>query len=257
MDCVYSYILPENTSIFRATTKAKEGRWYTLDLESAYIYGETITEYKTTKKLKLINITSLTFHLDFIDRLNILFTGDNYNGVSIEKMKCLIPLGLVNLDTQQEMIKILGANIDINIGKWNDILELLSKLLLNRHRFSEHSLDTFLIETLEKIYGNTFDGMISPIKLPSIIHGGLFPRELCIFNHGNVKEITTYKRPEPLSGGNKINSFKIDENHFKKIEKNFIDKMKEHTFKPFWNPHTEDVISKNIRKINKTRKIRN
>lgn len=252
MDCVYSYILPENTSIFRATTKAKEGRWFTLDLESAYTYGENITEYKTIKSLNLINITSLTFHLDFIDRLNILFTGSDYTGFSIEKIKCLIPLGLVNFDTQQEMLKRLGVKIEPNTKDWDSILDLLNKLMLNRHRFSEHSLDSFFIETLEKIYGNVFDGMISSIRLPSILHGGLFPRELCIFKYGTVKEINSYTRPHSLSGGFKTNNIKIDEEHFRKTEREFLKSSKEFKFKPLWNPHTEDTIPNK----SKTRKLR-
>lgn len=82
----------------------------------------------------------------------------------------------------------------------------------------------------------------------------------CVYSYSlpeNTSICETVKRPEPLSGGTKINSFKIDVNHFKKIEENFINKMKEYTFKPLWNPHTEDTISKNVKKPNKTRKIRN
>ena len=119
MEPAYSYKLPIGTSIFRATTIAKDGRWYTLSLEDAYTYGELITEYKTNKDLNLINISSLTFHNDFIDRLNVMFPGIDYSGISEEKIKCLMPLGLIDLETQKESMKMFGNDLNLKMDKFS------------------------------------------------------------------------------------------------------------------------------------------
>lgn len=200
MEPAYSFILPAGTSIFRAKTINKEGRWYSFTLQDAYVYGELITEFVTNKDLKLINIMSFTFHDDFMDRLNVMFPGDDYSGINNEKLKCLIPLGLPDLQTQLEAIKHFRQDITINTETWNNKFDLLSKLMLNRHRFSIHELDTFLVSVLEKIYGSYFDGYISPLNWPTKLHGNLFHRELCTFKQGAVNEVRTYTRPSRGGG---------------------------------------------------------
>ena len=178
-------------------------------------------------------------------RLNVLFPGHNHIGISEEKLKCLVPLGLIDLETQKESFNMLGNVLNLNMDKWNNNIEFLSKLMLNRHRFSTLELDTYLISVLETIYGSQYDGSISPIRWPTKVHGNLFPRELCIFQYGCVSEIQTHKRPH-IGGGekmpNKINEFKFDKERFDKIMKEFDDEIHKHKFEPLWNPHNESPI---------------
>lgn len=252
MESPFLYKILAGTKIFRAKTINKEGRWYTLSLEDAYSYGENITEYTLLKDLKLINITSLTFHNDYMDRISVLYPGNDYSGYDINKMKCLIPLGLVDLSLQSyEFTSIGGGKIPINETLWNDRLEYLSKSLLNRHRLSEHSLDTNFVSILEKIYGDHFDGYISPIKWPTKIHGHLFPRELFTFKLENIKEESSHIRP--VSGGGINNTIKISCNmpdfskiDYDSIQKNINKEIKEIVSQPlllFWNPHTEEAFT--------------
>jgi len=244
MKPAYHYSLPSGTRIFRATTIDKEGRWYTLSLQDAYTYGENITEYSTIKELNLLNIGSLTFHNDFIDRLNVLYPDSRHTGLHSDKVRCLIPLGLADIHSQELGIHLLNANMPMNISEWNPILDYSSKIMMNRHRLSEHSLDTNLVKVLEQIYGNYYDGYISPFEWPTKIHGRYFPKELCIFKiKDTIKEETTYKRP--LAGGTgQIKDVEFVPLNLNIAHDKFI-KSDEPMGPPrlFWNPHTDDSIT--------------
>lgn len=266
MDSPFLYKLPAGSTIYRAKTINKEGRWYTLKLEDAYTYGEFITEYKTDRDFNLINITSLTFHYDYIDRLNVMFPGIEHSGFDIEKIKCLIPFGLIDLNSQQNGMSFLNSQINLNETGWNSIFEYISYNLQNRHRFSEHSLDTNMVDILEKIYGHVYDGYISPIRWPTKCHGGLFPRELCFFNLGNTIEHQTHIRPQ--SGGMVHASTvmpdmsKID---YSAINEKFSEIIKTMPICRGWNSHTDDTGSslhnhsggrrRKTRRRNKERKV--
>lgn len=248
MDPPFMYKMPIGTRLFRASTIAKEGRWYNLNLNDAYTYGENITEYSTIKDLNLINVMSLTFHNDFVDRLNIMYPGYNNTGFDTEKIKCLIPFGLLNQSMQQKGLNIFGANIGQNTSPFDIMSDYMGELMQGRNRISEHTLDTHLSKVLENIYGNYYDGFISPLKWPTKIHpgnGSFFPQELCFFNLGNVKEENQHKRP--MTGGGKIDiipKFKFEQNYeiYNQIIKNYEDNLKNNKIIPLWNPHTEDVI---------------
>ena len=250
MDPAFLYKLPAGTSVFRATTISKGGRWYTLSLKDAYTYGENITEYVTTKELVLLNITSLSFHIDYMDRLSSLYPGKDHIGLDINKVKGLIPLGLIDLPSQIKNLNFIGINGSLDETKWDSILEYSSNNLLNRHRFSDHGLDTNFVSILEQIYGEKFHGYISPIQWPTKLHGYFFPRELCIFKLGNgVNEVTLHKRP--TSGGanedtnrfcNMIDTSNIDYNKIQESLNKEIEKtLSSNSVKIFWNSHTEEA----------------
>jgi hypothetical protein len=256
MEPPYVYRLPENTHIFRATTRSKEGRWFAMTLENAHVYGTHVTEYSTTKELKLLNIMSLAFHNDFIDRLNILFPGNDYKGLDINKIKCLLPLGLYDEKAQK-----FGANafngfqLPHNVSRWDSGMELTSMNLGNRHRFSEHSLDTYMGEVMEKIYGAHFDGFISPIEWPTKVHGGSFPREMCMFKIQNIKEENTHTK-ETTGGTKDTYSIPImfNMNITESMEKDMNEKIKKmiDARPPFRPLQTLDIVVPKRR--NKTRK---
>jgi hypothetical protein len=243
MNPPYHYTLPSGSRIFRATTIDKQGRWYTLSLEDAYTYGENITEYSTTKDLNLLNIGSLTFHNDFIDRLNVMYPDSRHTGLHADKVKCLVPLGLADIHSQELGINLLNANMPINTSGWNPLLDYSSKIMMNRHRLSEHSLDTHLVKVLEQIYGDVYDGYISPFEWPTKIHGRYFPKELCLFKIVNtIKEETTYKRSQ-VGGTSPDKNVKFAPLNLNIRSDKFI-KFDEPMgpLRLFWNPHTDDSI---------------
>ena len=215
--------IPAGTHVYRAQTVAKEGRWFTLSLQDAFTYGSNITEYETIRDLTMINLMSLTFHLDFMDRLNAIYPGLDHTGYDADKIKCLIPLGLVDLDTQQQALNLMGSGQQLNDQRWSIVHDYTSRLMLNRHRFSAHSIDTHMVTVMENIYGSYYDGYVSPIRWPTKMHGDFFPRELFCFKLGNVREVQAHQRPPQAGGYNSI----------KPITNNFI---------PLWNPHTDEGL---------------
>jgi len=263
MDSPFLYKMKLHTPLFRAKTVAKEGRWYALSVEDAYSYGTHITEYSTIKELRLINIMSITFHNDFMDRLMLLYPGEGYKGIDINKLKCLIPLGLIDINTQRIACNMLRFDAPINESSWNSELQWNVDMIHNRHRFSEHSLDTHLVSVLEQIYGDIYDGYISPIKWATKIHGNYFPREVCCFRLGNTKEEREHLRPNVgmLGGAYPLHpiaipkTLRLSDTLVKSLESN-ENKQGLHLF---WNPHTEDRDStkNNKRRRNKTVKKRN
>jgi hypothetical protein len=268
MEPSYVYNLPVGSHIFRATTINKKGRWFCLSLEDAYTYGETITEYATKRDLKLINVMSLTFHLDFIDRLNVFYPGAANSGFDLDKLKCLIPFGLVDLKYQTEALRLLKIDKTLDTRHWNDLLDLISAQMFDRHRFSEHGIDTHMTTVVEKIYGKHFEGFISPLRWPTKMHGHLFPRELCIFDTENIlEEINIIKRPH-AGGGESLEHISIptDEEidaEFKKHEQTLLQSLNEYKFVPLWNKHADEEIAIDPKRTNihakylkKTRKLR-
>lgn len=251
MDPPYLYKLSQGTSLFRAKTIAKEGRWYALSLDDAYTYGSYATEYSTVKDLRLINIMSLTFQNDFMDRLTILYPGSDYSGMDRRRISCLITLGLFDIESQQTASNVMHIPISYNDDMWKDpLLQLNTSYMHHRNRYSEHGMDTHFVSVLEQIYGDIYDGYISPIQWATKIHGGYFPRELCIFKLGNTREEKEHSHSTPIqvsvaessagSRGGKDDLLKYD------ISPDIWDAhnklIKAHPFKPLWNPHTEDTI---------------
>lgn len=266
MDPPYHYNLPEGTHLFRAKTIAKEGRWYSLKLEDTFRYGREITEYSTTKDLKLLNIMSLTFHNDFMDRLNILYPGNDYDGYDLDKLKCLIPLGLVDLQSQKKFANVFGHQLQTYDISWNEVKDITNSPLLNRHRFSEHHLDTHLVSVLEKIYGNYYDGYISPLKWPSKLYPDNFHREVCLFKINNdVKEESMYiitqnggykKVPLPQSTPIIQKSPFTNYSKFYELQKKYSETPKSYTITPL-TPNPGDSVPKSIIYINNTHDIKN
>ena len=246
MESPYLYILPKGTVLFRATTLKKEGRWYNFSLDDAYAYGKYVTEYVLTEDLKLINIASLTFHNDFMDRLLVLYPGVDNTGYDIDKIKCLIPLGLVDISTQKKNLDYIGAGFSPNETAWNNVLEYLSNNLLNRHRLSEHSIDTHFVSILEKIYGEKYQGYISPIRWPTKMHGYLFPREMCMFKIHGIQEIGSHTQASS-GGGNtretiQCKPFTMNSSQYSIVQKQCEAELQEALQAPlklYWNSHAE------------------
>lgn len=267
MEPAYLYKLPSDTPIFRGKTVAKEGRWYALALDDAYTYGSLVTEYSTTKELRLLNIMSLTFHNDFMDRLMVLYPGKDYSGIDNDKMKCLIALGLFDIDIQRvSYCTVFQANPEWKDSTWNLSREWAVKMLHNRHRYSEHINDTVFVSVLERIYGEHYDGYIAPLCWATKMHGDFFPRELCLFKMGNVKEEREHVKPEPVVIGGMVpllnsstskssKSIDTEDNTFMEFPedigitrgmmRDLHRHFKEHPFQPTWNSHAESPIPPN------------
>jgi hypothetical protein len=158
--------------------------WFALDKETAMAYGNVVFEYKLNTDLKMINIQSLEFHNRYMDDLNQLFTGQDYNGVDDRKIYLCIPIGLPNYEVQSKLLREKGIVYEQKLFEYmkdSNKYEMYASCFNDRHRFSANSLDKEMVVVLKQLYPE-YDGYASLIKWPSKIHGGLFNKEVCIFN---------------------------------------------------------------------------
>jgi hypothetical protein len=155
--------------------------WLSLDKTDAMLYGNIIMEYELLRDINLLNIMNLDFHNNYLNILNLIYTGIKYDGVDDRKIEASIPIGLPDYDTQYNYLFSKGVELK-NTPNWLLEHDRAVKFLLNRHRYSIFERDKLLVKTLILIYGNKCDGYISQIKWPSKFHDGFFNKEICLFN---------------------------------------------------------------------------
>jgi len=155
--------------------------WLSLDNIDALLYGNTIIEYVLLKDVNFLNIMDLDFHKNYLNILNLIYTGTKFDGVDDRKIEASIPIGLPDYETQFNYLFLKGVKLT-EPQNWLLEHERAAKFLQNRHRYSIFERDKLLVKTLKLIYGNKCDGYISQIKWPSKLHNGFFNREICLFN---------------------------------------------------------------------------
>jgi hypothetical protein len=155
--------------------------WLGLDKYDAKLYGDTVIEYELSRDVKLLNIMDLDFHNNYLNILNLIFKGTNYDGVDAKKIEASIPIGLPDYETQYAYLYSKGIKLEIPTN-WSLEHERAVRFLLNRHRYSTFERDKSFVTILKSIYGNNCDGYISKIKWASKFHDGFFNREVCLFN---------------------------------------------------------------------------
>jgi hypothetical protein len=193
--------------------------WYTdnLDEVSKLKYGDRIYSFKTTKDLKLINLSSFHFNFHCMDQINIFFKGDeNHNDdVMKNKLMAMLAMGFPNFPHQKDTVNMYFDEINPPLGpyRFNEhnqpgINKRLQKSaeMFNGHRYSDANLDKKFVELLVHLYGTTFDGYIIPVEMPSCWHR-FFPPEVCLFHPKDALKYMNSTRPDvssqPTKGGRK------------------------------------------------------
>jgi hypothetical protein len=213
--------IPKDTIIYRGKNDKNEliGNWFAYDKEDALSYG-SIHSFKLNKDIKLINLINGFFHIDYMDKLNLKFTGNNYDGNDLRKMLALFPIGLPKLETQIELSKkVHGTNFKETDNK--DII-FLSSYIYDITRFSDYNIDKDFAKIIMEIYGDKCDGFTIPIKWPNKIQGGLFNREIYIKDISMVEVLDNLKKN--ISGGSvnkiiNINMFNSEKEYRERIQK--------------------------------------
>jgi hypothetical protein len=205
----YDFIVQNNMTVFKALNNEYDlnydkPSWFTSSKEigSFEQYYNHIYQVSLQPKTKLINITSILFHADLMNKILL-----NVND-PIQRDSLLLPLGIPDIEYQKETIrklkelyeKIPGSETIVNF--LNSALTNLPiintiKLFGNHHRFSIENIDSNLVNFIKQMYPE-YDGIISPVNWPSCFHNNDFPMELCIFN---PKKICTLQRK--IKGGKK------------------------------------------------------
>ena len=183
--------------------------WLSLDKDTALLYGNTVIEYTLTKDITLLNIIDLDFHTNYLNILNLIYTGTKSDGVDDRKIEASISIGLPDFESQYRYLQ--SKNVILpKITKWTDKHEIASKFILNRHRYSTFDRDKLFVDTLKLIYSKKCIGYISKIKWPSKLHDGFFNTELCIFDPTpslliqNGGKIKIKKSKKKLGGASEI-----------------------------------------------------
>ena len=246
--------IPKDTIIYRGINDKNKitGNWFAYTKEDASIYGLKIGSFRIKKDLKLINLISGFFNIDYMDKLNLKYTGTDYNGSDPRKMIALFPIGLPNFQTQTSVFKKIIK--DELKETTNSDLKLLSSYIYDLKRLSDFKFDKNFAEVIMEIYGDKCDGFTNPIKWPNAFDESMFNREIFIKDTDTVEFIeSTNEKNKSGGGGIKI----IKPINFFKSEEDFKNKMKE--FQETLNDSIKDIptISGNhTPPKNTTRKIR-
>ena len=198
---LFTIKINENIDLFRASENNKIGTtplWFAETENIASKYGKTVFMYKTSRALKLLDISNSIFHLDYMSKLN----NSCIDNICMNpfKGKLLAPLGLPDYKTQLRYVKPTSigfykepsndrdkkvkALIDDHIGFFN-----------GRHRYSvEQSdgtkLDYTMVDAFMKLYPD-YDGYICKSMWPSYHQGGFLLPEICLFRPSvSVKNAT-------------------------------------------------------------------
>lgn len=154
--------------------------WFGLNDNVFDIYGTYIHKVRFKRDLKLVNIMSWNFRIDFMERLYEYFKGKDVDDVECRRTKamCIIALGIPNLEIQYSMINKYITNpprpeLDENI--------VADTSLFMGHRLSETTIDREFANTLKELYASDYDGYIQEYRIASCWMNS-FPPEICVFD---------------------------------------------------------------------------
>jgi hypothetical protein len=190
--------LSAGTVIYRAFNDKNniKGNWYSYDIDNVRGYGNRIGKFVIQKDVKLVNLTSGLFHIHYMDKLNLLYTGTNYDGVDDRKYLAMAPIGLPNIEAQFEFLKLINIiNLDAKLPDSTSVAKIISDAFYNKARISEYDLDKHLINAMTTIYKDKCDGFTLPIRTFNRITNNFFLREIYFYDADIVK-ITEYILPD-------------------------------------------------------------
>jgi len=194
---LFNITIPSGTLFYRGLNDKNDlsGNWFAYDINDAAMYGKKIIEYSLKKNINVINIMNGFFHIDYINKLNLKYTGDNFNGIDDRKYNAMVSLGLPDIDFQ---IKLLNNNaMNVNIEE-----DFYSRIYFNKNRYSTYQSDNELVSNIRDFYKDKCDGFTNPVKYVDKFTKGFLPRELYLFDNIHLeyqKEIHIHN-----GGGNKI-----------------------------------------------------
>lgn len=221
------YKLTENIQLFKAVIdskiqeKLKTFCWFAFEYDAAAAYyfnldakseNKHIYNFTTTKQLRLLNVLSLEFRMDFWTKLNMNLSSDSH-----EKKIAMATLGLCSITDQEKIIRPIINTCSPEI--------LLQGNLLGGHRCSSFDGDIILATLLQRFYGNEWDGYVIPKNITSCFHNGVFPSEICLFNTSFISK-PKMMGLEGLKGGRKAKKPVVDKYLLARENIDFIEMQK-------------------------------
>ena len=185
-------------------SKLSEPCWFATDCNVAKMYAITYLSnvqnsetysFSLKRDLKLINLLSISFRMDFWDKCNTQMEPEDP-----ERIHCLVAIGICSLEDQQ----VVSKRVDDC-----DPMTRLKGNLIGGHRCSSPESDIIFVKTLKKFYeSDGWDGYIIPSNIPSCFHG-TFHKELCLFDALKCIDESGIKGLERFTqtgGGNTVKS---------------------------------------------------
>jgi hypothetical protein len=201
---LFTIVLPTGTEIYRGFSDLNktDGNWFAYTLEDAKAYGKVIKKYKLLKDVKLINVLSGFFHIDYMDKVNLKFTGHNLTGIHPDKAYALFPLGLPDINTQKSIAKV-GFGLDCCNDEipLTPIASMSWSSMYNISRYSIYQCDVFFFNLMNEFYASKCDGFTLPLNLPNRYKAELNHREIALFDTSIMELIETINLDNGLSGG--------------------------------------------------------
>jgi hypothetical protein len=210
-------LILENTILYKRMrqniqfdTKFTKPSWFKESNDVTPTYGEFQYQIKIGRNIKLLDIMSWEFRMDFLDKLYHHYQGSELLNVQKRMLKsfCLMALGIPNLETQMKLMQRYcnpppSPTTDMKIK--DDLLECVAPFM--GHRYSENTIDKVLADTLKILYPN-YDGYCQKYNIASLWMT-CFHSEICIFDISkcNVIDLSTSggcnKQFNNLKGGAK------------------------------------------------------
>lgn len=216
------------------------GYWFAFSPDDIRGYGNILGTFTPSRELNLIDITSGSFYIDYINRFNNHF---HSNPTGIPRLTpYLFPIGFTDKECYQQFFSTIQPTHVIQPIQY-DILSS-AQFFGNRSRCSVKDLDMAFMETIYLLYPMV-DGIIASTKLPNFIFNGYHHSEICVKDP--MLMILSNTVQMPVIGGGEHNSvIAIDIKH--PIIDEALNFIKHHR-KQF-----EEVNS--TKKARKTRKMR-
>jgi len=234
--------IPENAALFRGISDRNNiiSNWFCLNLSDTDQYGSRKFVFKANKNLRLIDLTNIKFHDDYLSKVNNLF------GNNIDKLYYLIPIGLPDYDTQIKFLESKQFPIPQINRQLSDENNILLNCLQNKSRYSEYNIDKTFVDILKQLYGTETDGYIIPRPWPTKIGNALFMPEIYVYN---TDDISLLQELPPQSGGRNLelslNSINLSINNNLKM-KSTNEKIlsnKEDSITPIWVQKMHESLS--------------
>lgn len=183
----------------------KNSIWVCADPQNAQKYG-IVHKLKTTRPLKLINITSRIFRYHYLDNINFLVHGND-----MFKENICLPIGLPDSVIQKSILTHNNEPVYSSQSK-EDITAIdYYSSYIGFHRFSNTQKDKLMLGMIKNIYSKYgVDGYIQPFKVFSCWHG-TFNEEIALFSSEDLELVEKCKQ---LGGTKKYNTTKVDIKRF-------------------------------------------
>jgi hypothetical protein len=193
-------VLPKGQLVYRSfkDDSRRKGFWYCINEKDTSGYGSKTAEFRLSRDLVLVDITSNSFY----DNLKKLLIDETSKDINLKKEHTMIlfPLGFDDIVFYRNAAQSIGVNV--NTYPLKPHIHTESLLYFNgRSRLSVHDCDVSLAKFLNNTIGNRYDGIASLKQFPDIIRNGTQHPEVCIFDETNVEYVRDI--PQYIIGGGK------------------------------------------------------